>query len=219
MLFRSNGAEIWGGMHQTRILVDNFENSVFAFKFTRGSGKYSGFNSEFSMKDTQTWTPGPPMQEEKPTDGGDNPGPDPGTGSVIERLPGLIRAAFSRADDGGGASMPPITLKQKRTPIVDVTSMGLLAPTNEGSKVAVNAAAGSSCSGSLVAGKNRIVLPKKTVSAKGGSAVLKVLTGEELAAADEWTLTVTCTLKGKSSKYSKTVKTFEALPYTKGSGG
>ena len=93
--------------------------------------------------------------------------------------------------------------------------MGLLAPKNKAARVAVTAAAGSVCRGSMVAGKARIALAKKTISAKSGAVVLRQLKVGELKSAKEWTLTITCTLKGKQAKVTKKIETFEALPWTR----
>jgi hypothetical protein len=213
----SGGSEVWGAMHQQRILVANAETSTFAFTFTRGTGKYDGINATFSMTDTQAWTPGPPLKDDwRPNDPGPDPqpepepspGPEPSPTSSVASFVTSLSAALARAEE-----MPMMTAKQSAKPIVDVTSMGLLAPKNKAARVAVTAAAGSVCSGSLTAGKTRIALAKKTVSVKSGAVVLRQLKVGELKSSPQWTLTITCSLKGKQAKVTKKIKTFEALPF------
>ena len=205
------GDEVFGGMHQQRTLVSNVETSTFVLTLTRGTGRYAGFSGVMTFTDTSSWTAGPPLSESNPG-AGDDGGGSGGTTLDPQRLAGLFALALTRvprADDGGGQS---IAVPVSRKPIVDVTSLGLLAPVNADAKVAVSAAAGSKCSGALTAGKRRIALPAKTVQAKGGALVLKSLSAGALNGAAQWNLAVTCTLKGKSTTFKRVLRTFEVLP-------
>ena len=198
----ANGDQAWGAMHQARILTNNIESSTMAFTFTGGVGRYAGFNGSFSISDSQAWQAPPPI--------GDTPmavsrvahrGPTAGVASLITGVrSGLVR-------DGEQSIKVPYSAKR----IVDVTSLGLLAPKNGAAKVVVAAAAGSSCSAVLSAGSKRISLPAKAIGAKSASVDLGSLASGKLAGVDKWTLTVSCTLKGKTTKTVRTLKTFEVL--------
>jgi hypothetical protein len=205
------GDEVLGGMHQQRTLVSNVETSTFVLTLTRGTGRYDGYSGVMTYTDTRSRTAGPPLSESN--SGGDSDGGGGGATALDpQRIAGLVALALNRvprADNGDGQS---IAVAASKKPVVDVTSLGLLAPINADAKVAVSAAAGSKCSGSLTAGKKRISLPTKTVQAKGGALVLKSLPSGALNGAAQWNLAVTCTLKGKSTTFKRVLRTFEVLP-------
>lgn len=189
-----SGDEVWGGLHQQRNLVNNFETSTFSFRFTRGTGKYAGFSGQWELPGSGMW---------------DAPGPISGGRFTAAPAPRIASALATLAESREDESFA-VTVDRSKKPLVDVTSMGLLAPENDASKVAVTAAAGAICKGTLTAGKKVIALPAKKISGKGGAVVLKSLPAGALKGAKVWKLRVTC--GPKSVPFVSTINTFEVLP-------
>lgn len=189
-----SGDEVWGAMHQQRTLVNNFETSTFSFRFTRGTGKYAGFSGQWELPGSGMWDPPGPISG------------DPTTAAPAPRIASALATLAAPREDESFA----ITVDRSKKPLVDVTSMGLLAPDNDASKVAVTAAAGATCKGTLTAGQRVIALPAKKISARGGAVVLKSLPAGALKGAKVWKLRVSC--GPKSVPFVSTINTFEVLP-------
>jgi len=189
-----SGDEVWGGLHQQRNLIDNFETSTFSFRFTRGTGKYAGFSGQWELTGSGMWDPPGPISS------------DQLTAAPAPRIASALATLMAPREDESFV----VTVDRSKKPLVDVTSMGLLAPENDASKVAVTAAAGATCKGTLTAGKKVIALPAKRISGKGGAVVLKSLPAGALKGAKVWKLRVSC--GPKSVPFVSTINTFEVLP-------
>jgi len=193
-----SGDTVVGAVHQSRILVDNLETSTFDLTFTHGTGRYAGFAGSFVVTETNPWPPPPPI--------GDQPGPEPSAAGVTQGLAAALgRIVVPRSGDDQLA----ISVSRSKKPLVDVTSLGLLAPVNAPSKVAVTAAAGETCTGTLTAGKRVIRLPAKKIGTAGGSVVLRAFPAGALKGASQWKLRVTCGTK--AAPFTRTLETFEVL--------
>lgn len=191
------GDEAWGGMHEGRVLSGTVETDTFTLTMTRGIGKFAGLSGVLTMSAPNPWTPPPPI----------------GVASATPTLRAtalsmIARAGVHPAQDGPQTIGVPLSKK----PVADVTSLGLLAPTNAGARVVVAAAAGASCGGSMTAGKRTIALPAKKVPAKAGQVTLKSFAAGDLQGVASWKLHVTCTLKGKKVSVDRTLSTFAVVP-------
>lgn len=207
-----SGDTVVGALHQSRVLVDNLETSTFDVVFTHGTGRYAGFTGSLVVTETNPWTPPPPIGD-KP-DPGPSPDPDPSPSPSPQPSPGAVREGIAATLERivvprAGDDQPAISVDRSKKPLVDVTSLGLLAPVNAPSKVAVTAAPGETCTGTLTAGKRVISLPAKKIGVAGGSVVLKALPAGALKGASAWKLRVTC--GKKAAPFTRTLKTFEVL--------
>lgn len=192
--------EAWAGMHEGRVLVDAMETDTFTFTMTRGTGKFAGLSGSWSMSAPNPW---------------EVPGP---IGSKGEPIPTVAFHAMRAVAQAGTAIHPradgdaSIGIPLSTAPHADVTSLGLLAPTNAAAKAEVAAAAGSTCKGTMTAGKKVIALPAKKVPANSGFVVLKSFPSGALKGVAAWKLHVTCTLKGKSIVVDRALTTFAVVP-------
>lgn len=192
--------EAWAGMHEGRVLVDAMETDTFTFTVTRGTGKFAGLSGSWSVSAPNPWEVPGPIGSKGETSVSIRP-------HALQAIARAGTAVHPRKDGDEAIGIPLST-----APHADVTSLGLLAPTNAAAKAEVAAAAGSTCKGTMTAGKKVIALPAKKVPAKSGFVVLKTFPSGSLKGVTGWKLHVTCTLKGKSVVIDRDLSTFAVVP-------
>jgi len=227
-----------GSMHEQRVLENNLETNTFTLTITSGTGRFAGLNSVLTHTETNPWQASPPIgvhENVQGQQGGSNQqgcnAPQgcpsnqqpatttPKSGTTTSALGEIRRLAVRHATPAktaagskkAGGAAEHMVLKPSAKPIADITSLGLLAPANAPSKVAVTASAGSSCSGAIT-GPRTIELPRTTIAAGSKATILRALPAGTFTAKATWKLDVTCkNAAGVTTTVARTLKGFTVL--------